>query len=94
MKLDTQNNLIDSWSDLKPNEYCLFTDSSGKLCGLAFKCPGCNGVLAVSEKTHRGDPGWNIDFEQLTARPSILHSRQGKGCGWHGYLTNGELKPC
>lgn len=28
-------------------------------------------------------------LEDLTTRPSILFS--GPGCGWHGWLTNGDL---
>lgn len=94
VKLTTINNEVD-WVDLKDGEYA-FISTYGKntLCAIVFKCPGCNNPLSVSLKDHRGEPGWNINFETLTATPSILHSRNGKGCGWHGYLTNGELKEC
>lgn len=59
--------------------------------GLHFVCPGCGHLAGVSF-----DPayGWLHDgnFEKPTCKPSILHD-PGK-CGWHGYLTNGELVPC
>jgi hypothetical protein len=41
-----------------------------------------------------GRPVWERTgetFDTLTLRPSI--QRIG-GCGWHGYLTNGELIAC
>ncbi len=32
-------------------------------------------------------------FDTLTLTPSI-HSRKEKGgCGWHGFITNGEVTP-
>jgi hypothetical protein len=36
------------------------------------------------------------DFETLTLSPSIwLHATEHDGHpGWHGFLTNGELKTC
>lgn len=30
-------------------------------------------------------------FETLTLRPSILRSRDRGGCGWHGFVTSGEV---
>lgn len=91
MKLTTRinGNDIECYNDIKPGEYLFLNDSDNKLCGIVFKCPGCNEALAIS---NHGSPHWVIDFKALTATPSILHSRAGKGCGWHGHLTNGELK--
>lgn len=41
-----------------------------------------------------GEKGWQRTgdtFETLTLKPSILRSRALGGCGWHGYITNGEV---
>lgn len=38
--------------------------------------------------------GWEREgetFESLTLRPSILRSRSHGGCGWHGYITDGNV---
>ena len=70
--------------------------------GVLFNCPCGN-----HEEDHRcyvpfanpigpgpgrdGDRGWKRTgetFETLTLTPSIL--RLG-GCGWHGFITNGEV---
>lgn len=80
---------IDNWSDLKEHQYMFLERQTGEKCNIIFKCPGCGEPLSV---TNFGEPHWNIDFETLTATPSIRHKRDGIGCGWHGYLTNGELK--
>jgi hypothetical protein len=48
-----------------------------------------------SEGTHNksGKPvRWNVsgnDFSNLSTQPSIL--LEGEGCGWHGFITNGEV---
>jgi hypothetical protein len=31
-------------------------------------------------------------FETLTLTPSILRSVEKGGCGWHGFITNGEVR--
>lgn len=33
-------------------------------------------------------------FETLTLTPSILRSREKGGCGWHGFITDGEVRTC
>ncbi len=30
-------------------------------------------------------------FETLTLTPSILRNKEKGGCGWHGFITNGEI---
>lgn len=44
-----------------------------------------------------GHPRWHRTgdtFETLTLTPSILRSRDKGGCGWHGFITNGEVRSC
>lgn len=91
MRLEILNNEAEL-EDLKPNEYCItkrYSDDS--LFGIIFKCPGCNRVISIGNKSTDGGPGWDIDFTTLTAKPSIVHNKKLGGCGWHGYLTAGEL---
>lgn len=67
-----------------------YHEHAGRLL-LQFVCPGCMGIGAISLG---GDAGWqwNSDRTKPTATPSILHDHPR--CGWHGYLTNGELVSC
>lgn len=78
--------------------------------GVMFNCPcGCSSWCAVPFKNpidggpQVGHQGWAREgetFETLTLKPSILRlkwkSPDGKenGCGWHGYITNGEVSTC
>jgi hypothetical protein len=84
---------IETFMDLKDGDY-IITSYKNELYGIIFKCPGCVEALGITIKDHKNEPGWSINFETLTATPSILHKRDGRGCGWHGYLTNGDLKSC
>lgn len=61
------------------------------------KCPcGC-GADRVLPLYREGQPkpapaAWTIDgpLDRPTLRPSI---RDVRGCGWHGFLTEGEFRP-
>lgn len=92
-KLEDKITDFKHWKDFKENSYSFYTYKD-KLCGIHFRCPGCKEVIGIDIGYEPSQPKWTINFETLTATPSILHSRDGKGCGWHGYLTNGILKPC
>lgn len=82
----------DSYYDLLPHEYIFFGKlDGGERIGMVFKCPGCQEPLGIQSHS---EPKWTIDFEKLTAKPSILHDKTKGGCGWHGYLTDGELITC
>ena len=76
--------------------------------GIMFDCPcgldrGCEGWVYVAFSNPRdggapiaspGQPTWartGESFETLTLSPSIL--RVG-GCGWHGWVRNGEVIAC
>lgn len=44
-----------------------------------------------------GHPKWKRTgdtFDTLTLTPSILRSKEKGGCGWHGYITAGEVTSC
>jgi hypothetical protein len=71
--------------------------------GVAFDCPcGC-GMPSMIEFANPldGKPPYRTDvalwqrtgetFETLTITPSILRKRERGGCGWHGFITNGEV---
>lgn len=75
--------------------------------GLTFDCPcGCgrrryvgfkNPIDGGSPKLNEGEPSWTRQgetFETLTLDPSIQASRRGGGCGWHGWIRNGQVEAC
>lgn len=81
------------------------TDKNGnpvphrKSVGIEFNCPcGCDLPCFVPFKNPIdggpgvcADHGWEREgdtFETLTLKPSILRK---SGCGWHGFITNGEV---
>ena len=46
---------------------------------------------------HLGRPTWQRTgdtIETLTLSPSILRSIEKGGCGWHGYIENGQVRTC
>lgn len=73
--------------------------------GVSFDCPcgacGVRGFVAFENPLDGGPPlhgeraRWQRTgetFETLTLRPSILRSHDKGGCGWHGFITNGEVR--
>lgn len=73
----------------QPGEFRLMQmRSSGKTAGMDFACPcGCGFVGWLPFDSYLSE-GWHWD-EDPTA-PSLTPSVLQRGCGWHGYLTNGE----
>lgn len=71
--------------------------------GVMFDCPdGCGNPCYVpfdnpldgGPSLDPGHPRWQRKgdtFETLTLTPSILRNPGKGGCGWHGYVTNGEI---
>ncbi len=71
--------------------------------GVIFDCPcGCDqrcfvlfaNPLDGGPPVHDERAQWqrtNDTFESLTTTPSILRSKDKGGCGWHGFITNGEI---
>ena len=59
-------------------------------CYVAFANPLDGGPPHVSNK----QPTWTREgdtFETLTLKPSILRNTTKGGCGWHGFITAGEV---
>lgn len=63
--------------------------------GAAIKCPGC-GLDSYLPFDGSGSNNWRFDgnTEQPSVVPSVFHTKELGGCGWHGYLTNGEWVSC
>ena len=71
--------------------------------GITFNCPcGCNFPCFIPFDTTldgkvnplSGHVRWHREgttFETLTLTPSILRPKDKGGCGWHGFITNGEI---
>lgn len=76
-------NLKDNIEDLlEPGDY---TPAEGNN-GIIMVCPGCGKVSAPrSNSQHIYDPATR------SVAPSIVHNQELGGCGWHGYLTNGQF---
>lgn len=52
-----------------------------------MKCPGCGMESCCTERADgRSRPSWIMDKTTQSWQPSVHHE---KGCGWHGFLTNG-----
>jgi len=54
---------------------------------LVIVCPECGRVSASA-----GNHSYNE--ETKTYHPSIVHNKDLGGCGWHGWLRNGEFTEC
>lgn len=72
--------------------------------GIRFLCPKCFMEHGGPEGTHQiripfvgrglGPAGWQVSgttFSDLTLMPSIALPADGGGCGYHGFVTNGEV---
>lgn len=72
------------------------TDQVG---GMAFMCPcGCGFEcwIALENDQLEARPGamwkWNGNEDKPTLTPSVFNT--GLKCKWHGWLSDGEWKPC
>ncbi|MBP0022199.1 MAG: hypothetical protein J7647_32165 [Cyanobacteria bacterium SBLK] len=69
----------------------------GSVCdlgdGLLYCCPGCGEKSYLNTSDPQLPPYWarSGDLQNLTLSPSIYHKH---GCGWHGWLRNGEFVGC
>ena len=69
--------------------------------GVVFDCPcGCDSrcYIPFANPIDGGPPredGWlrtGSTIDGLTLRPSILRNPAKGGCGWHGFVTEGEVR--
>lgn len=68
----------------------------GHECYVPFANP-LDGGPAHDTKGWNGSGGWQRTgdtFETLTLTPSIFRRTEHGGCGWHGFVTNGEVTSC
>lgn len=85
--------------DLRPGaiEVCA---RDGVVWGYGYVCPGCGSHSWLALSDDNPGPRWTVAAGDATnpttvsLLPSILHSVERGGCGWHGYLTDGVLHPC
>jgi len=75
--------------------------------GVALDCPCgvCGDELYVpfsvaldgTPRSEGSHPGWEREgdtFEILTLKPSVLRIQSTGNCGWHGFITNGDVVTC
>jgi hypothetical protein len=72
----------------------------GRVWGYGYTCPGCGSRSYLAIDPEQPHPRWSVTAgdaahpDTVTLSPSIFHTVERGGCGWHGYLTNGVLRPC
>ena len=72
----------------------------GVVWGYGFTCPGCGSKSFLALDGENPEPRWTVTAgdlqkpETVTLSPSIFHTKERGGCGWHGYLTAGVFRPC
>lgn len=84
-----------------PGDVTLMVDEpGGTTTAWGFGCPGCGGACILHLGTGPEGHTWRVTAgdaskpETATLAPSIHHTSQYGGCGWHGYLTAGVFTPC
>lgn len=63
-------------------------------CGNLLGVPFANPIDGQPPPGSLGPRGWERTgetFDTLTLSPSILRNRAKGGCGWHGFIRNGEV---
>jgi hypothetical protein len=71
-------------------------EREGRIAMLAVACPGCGSISAIDIRPH-GVPGraaWDLLGwpGSPSLQPSLHHARDLGGCGWHGWLEQGEWR--
>ena len=72
-------------NELLPGEGIVFAYPDGTI-GMIVCCPKCGCSMASITEGHK------YDKETQSITPSLVHDTKFGGCGWHGWLTNGEFK--
>lgn len=68
----------------------------GHQCYVPFANP-LDGGPPTDPRGWQGSGGWlrtGDTFETLTLTPSIFRRVELGGCGWHGFITHGEVTSC
>ena len=72
----------------------------GVVWGYGYACAGCGSRSWLALTDDNPGPRWTVaagDVAQpgtVTLSPSIFHTVERGGCGWHGYLRDGVFAPC
>ena len=80
-------NIVEEHEQLLNKGDALIVIGRNKNLQLIIVCPGC-GKVSASAGNHI------YDQDTQTYTPSIVHSKNLGGCGWHGWLTKGDFKEC
>ena len=72
----------------------------GAVWGYGYACAGCGSRSYLALSDDNPGPRWDVTAgdprkpETVTLSPSIFHTKERGGCGWHGYLAAGVFRPC
>ncbi|MEO8602671.1 MAG: DUF6527 family protein, partial [bacterium] len=75
-------------------------DRNGVVVGFGIRCAGCRSASFLALEPYDCPPMWRLVSgdprkpETVTLSPSVFHTKERGGCGWHGYLRAGVWVPC
>lgn len=62
---------------------------------IVWICPNCKQRVTSVDRPENENGKAHIYYpETISMTPSIVCNKEHGGCGWHGFLTNGEFKEC
>lgn len=66
---------------------------------LAIRCPGCGRLSSLPLDSRERSDSWMhsgdlVTGAGLTLSPSVHHTVERGGCGWHGWMRVGRWVPC
>lgn len=79
-------------ADKSPGVFYHIKNEEFQTQGVMIRCAGCG-----LESYLPLDPphGWKLEQENpLTLSPSVFHTKERGGCGWHGWLRHGVWESC
>jgi len=83
----------DAVSDERAGVYQFSYGQDGGKVGLILRCPGCREVSFLPFRSGIHSEEWNLlNEDPIELTPSIHHDTKLGGCGWHGWLRNGEFQ--
>jgi len=82
----------DASADNRAGVYQFSQNKDGGKAGLILRCPGCKELSFLPFRSGIHSEEWDLlNEDPIEITPSINHDKALGGCGWHGWLKNGEF---